>query len=407
MRQPAAQFIVIKNYILKQLFYLHLFLLFFLPVANAQLIKRINGSTISSDALSKKINTLMDSANVSGMAVVVFNKNIPVFNKVFGLANVPKNDSLQPNSMLYAASFSKLVFTYVVLQLVQEKKLDLDKPLINYLRGSLVEYRIPGYKRGYQDLKNDERYKLFTARMCLAHTTGLPNWRWFEANKKLKIKFDPGTRYSYSGEGFYLLQFVIEQITGIDYETMVQQRVFIPLQMHNTSQVWQPFFDDKICYGHNNQGEPYELMKWKESSGAGSMTTTPADYTRFYTALIQGRGLSKASFKAMLTPQIRIRSLQQFGPDALVDSNTNDNIQLSYGLGVGLMQTLYGKAFFKEGHDEGWGHYSVCFVDMDIAIFIFTNNDNGESIFKELLSYAIGDEFTPWQWENYIPYNKK
>ena len=62
-------------------------------------------------------------------------------------------------------------------------------------------------------------------------------------------------------------------------------------------------------------------------------------------------------------------------------------------------------AFFKEGHDEGWGHYSICFPDKGIAIVIMTNNDNGESIFKELLATAIGDIFTPWEWENYIPYN--
>jgi len=37
---------------------------------------------------------------------------------------------------------------------------------------------------------------------------------------------------------------------------------------------------------------------------------------------------------------------------------------------------------------------------------MMTNNDNGESIFKELLATAIGDIFTPWQWENYIPYNQ-
>jgi serine-type D-Ala-D-Ala carboxypeptidase/endopeptidase len=38
---------------------------------------------------------------------------------------------------------------------------------------------------------------------------------------------------------------------------------------------------------------------------------------------------------------------------------------------------------------------------------IMTNNDNGESIFKELLAYSIGDIFTPWRWENYIPYQLK
>ena len=307
---------------------------------------------------------------------------------------------------MYAASFAKVVFACIVMQFVQEKVIDLDKPLVEYLTSPLVDYKIKGWKRGYQDLRNDDRYKKITARMCLDHTTGFPNWRWFEADKKMKIKFEPGSRYSYSGEGLYLLQFVISQITGKDYETISQERIFKPLEMTNTSQVWQQRFDNNICLGHNAKGEPYDLMKWNEASAGGSMSTTLADYTKFYTALIQGKGLSKASFNEMMHPQIRIRSRQQFGPDALIDSNENDAIELSYGLGIGLLKTPYGKAFFKEGHDDGWGHYSICFIDKGIAIIIMTNNDNGESIFKELLATAIGDIFTPWQWENYIPYNQ-
>jgi hypothetical protein len=73
---------------------------------------------------------------------------------------------------------------------------------------------------------------------------------------------------------------------------------------------------------------------------------------------------------------------------------------------VGVLITPYGKAFFKEGHDNGWGHYSICFTKEKIGIIIMTNNDNGERIFKELLEYAIGDIYTPWQWENYIPFDK-
>ena len=151
----------------------------------------------------------------------------------------------------------------------------------------------------------------------------------------------------------------------------------------------------------------YDLMKWQEASAGGSMSTTLEDFTTFYTTLISGTGLSKKSFNNMTITQVRIKSRRQFGPLAVVDSTENDNIRLGYGLGVGVFYTPFGRAFFKEGHDDGWGHYSICFLDKKIAILIMTNNDNGESIFKELLAYSIGDVFTPWRWENYIPYNQK
>ena len=134
------------------------------------------------------------------------------------------------------------------------------------------------------------------------------------------------------------------------------------------------------------------------------MSTTLADYVKFYTALMQHKGLRAASFQEMIRPQVRIRSKRQFGPDAGVDGSDNDLIQLSYGLGVGLLHSPQGWAFFKEGHDEGWGHYCICFPEQGIAVLIMTNTDTGESVFKDLLQSAIGDIYTPWQWENYIPF---
>jgi CubicO group peptidase (beta-lactamase class C family) len=372
-----------------------------------QNIKRIDGSKISADSLNTKVAYLMKAANVSGVAISVFNNNKPVYSKTFGLADVQKNIPFQSTSVMYAASFAKMVFAYIAMQYVQEKVIDLDKPLVEYLNKPLPDYKINGWNRGYHDLKNDKRYEKITARMCLNHTTGFPNWRWFETDRKLKFIFDPGTRYSYSGEGLYLLQFVIEQVTGKDYEIISQEKVFRPFNMPNTSQVWQARFDSSICYGHNAKGEPYELMKWKEASAGGSMSTTLDDYTKFYTAFIKRKGLSKKSFKAMTSPQVRIRSRKQFGHLSRIDSTDNDNIQLGYGLGVGVFKTPFGSAFFKEGHDDGWGHYSICFPNKKIAIVIMTNNDNGESIFSALLAYAIGDTFTPWQWEGYIPYDQK
>ena len=386
---------------------LFLFIFLITTISFAQTIKRIDGTKISVDSIEYKIDYLMKAANVSGVAVSVFNDNKPVFSKTFGLANVQKKEPLTQTSVMYGASFSKAVFAYIVMQFVDEKVIDLDKPLVQYLSKPLPEFEFNSKKRGYLDLQNDERYKKITARMCLSHTTGFPNWRWFEEDKKIKIKFDPGTRYSYSGEGLYLLQFVLEQITKKNFEDIAQEKVFKPLNMESTSYIWQQKFDTAICLGHNENGESYELNQTQNPNSAGSMSTTLFDYTKFFTALIKGQGISKKAFIEMTKPQVRIRSRSQFGPFAKIDGTNNDNIELSYGLGVGVFQTPYGRAFFKEGHDDGWGHYSISFPDKKIAIIIMTNNDNGESIFKELLAYTIGDTYTPWEWENYIPYDKK
>ncbi len=384
-----------------------LFIAIYVSATFGQSVNRINGSKISVDSLDRKINYLMKQANVSGLAISIFSDNNPVYSKSFGYSNTLTKKPLRNNSILVAASFSKMIFTYIILQLVSEKVLDLDKPLVNYLNKPLTEYQFTEENRGYKDIENYDRCKMITARMCLTHTTGFPNWRWFEDDSRIKFLFEPGTRYRYSGEGLFLLQFVIEQILGKDYETISQERVFNPLQMNHTSQIWKEQFDSLASFGHKANGEPYKLNKKIMPNAAGSMITSLADFTNFYAALIKGKGLKKNLFKAMTKLQVKIKSKRQFGPLSMVDSKDNDAIQLGYGLGVGVLSSPYGKAFFKEGNDDGWQHYSICFTDKKIAIVIMTNSDNGDSIFKELLDVAIGDKFTPWQWENYIPYDQQ
>ncbi len=105
--------------------------------------------------------------------------------------------------------------------------------------------------------------------------------------------------------------------------------------------------------------------------------------------------------------KLEINSKCQFPTISDASTNENQSIRLSYGLGWGLLNCKYGMAFFKEGHDDGWEHYNINFADKGISVVIMTNSSSGESIFKELLEKTIGDIYTPWKWERYIPYNFK
>lgn len=376
---------------------------------NNNTISRIDGTSISADSLTAYINSLITKVKVHGLAVSIINNNELVYQNYFGFSNAKKSESLTPGILFYGASLSKTVFADAVMQLVEENKIHLDTPLYKYLKQPLHTYRTNSFQRffgannfDYRNLKNDERYKLITARMCLSHTTGLPNWRWLEEDKKLKIKFAPGTRYNYSGEGMFLLQFVIEQITGKDFKDIALEKVLQPLQMNNSSFVWQRDYEGHYAVGHDAQGNDLRIPKSNICNAAGSMTTTLEDYTRFFQAVLKQ---DKQRYRELITPQVRIKSKQQFGPNAWIDTYENDSIQLSYGLGFGLFFTPYGKAFFKEGHLEGWQHYAVGFPDKGTGIVLLSNSDNAESIFKELLKVSIGNKYTPWYWENYIPYN--
>lgn len=106
------------------------------------------------------------------------------------------------------------VKAYMLLQLVDEGKLDLDAPL-----PALLPQALPAYDRrpwDFSHLANDERWRRLTPRILLTHSSGFANFRWLEPDRKLRFHFEPGTRYAYSGEGFYILQLVVERGLGLE-----------------------------------------------------------------------------------------------------------------------------------------------------------------------------------------------
>lgn len=371
-----------------------------------QQVKRLDGSEITTAQVDSTVVQLMDTANVTGLALAIINDDKIVHQKAYGFKNNENRALLDTTTIFYGASFSKAVFAYLTLLLVHEGTLSLDKPLYHYL-----DQALPKYDK-YKDLSQDEHWKLITARMCLGHTTGFPNWRFlnastgaFESEGKLAMYFTPGTKYAYSGEGIALLQMVIEKITGRKLEDLASEKVFNPIGMRRSSYVWEPHFEDDYAIGHDENENLLKKKKREKAGAAGSLETTIADYTRFILFVLQNQGLNEKYREHMLTPQIQINSKYQFPTISEETTLDNKSINLSYGLGWGLLACKYGKAFFKEGHDEGWQHYNINFVDKGISIIIMTNSSNGEMIFKELLEELIGDTFTPWVWERYIPYN--
>ncbi len=369
-------------------------------------INKLDGSKITTNEIDQIVTKLMDTANVQGLCLGVINNKKAVYIKAYGYKNKEKHELLDTSSILWAASFTKPVFALLTLTLVQEKILNLDKPIYKYLDKPLPEYEY------YADLANDERWKLITARMCLSHTTGLPNSRWTNVRTdeddtlgRLKIYFKPGTRYAYSGEGLKLLQLVEEEITGRTIEELAVEKIFKPIGMNRTGFIWYEKFNDNFATGHLENDTLHLNARRTIPNAAGSLVTTIYDYSKFVEYIMQGKGLNRKLRKQMISPQININSKYQFPTITDEITSENESIKLSYGLGWVLLKCKYGRAFFKEGYIDAWRHYTISFFDKGISIIIMTNSANGEKIFKELTEKIIGDTYSPWAWEKYIPYD--
>jgi CubicO group peptidase (beta-lactamase class C family) len=370
---------------------------------NAPTVKRLDGTTISAQEIDATVTRLMRAAKIPGAGIAIFNDRSVVYRKTYGVRDKKKNLPLTPDSVFTAASLTKSAFAYLVMQLVQEGVLSLDNPVYEYLPKPLPEYT---EYTDYKDLAGDDRYKKITARMLLDHTSGFPNWRRFNNDKKLNINFEPGSRFAYSGEGITLLQFVVETITDRSLAGLMREHIFVPFRMTRTSMIWEPRFETDFANAYDEQDRSLGPQRRKYPDAAGSMQTTLADYSRFLQAVMHGDGLKKETRDVMLAPQIQILSKHEFPSLSTEITDENESIRLSYGLGWGLYWTPYGKAFFKEGHDDGLRHYTVCFDKSGVGILIMTNSENGEGIYKELLETLLKNTYTPVEWEGFTPYNQ-
>ncbi|WP_426277819.1 serine hydrolase domain-containing protein [Chryseobacterium sp. S-02] len=382
---------------MKKLFTL-VFLIWIFPLIAQKNIKirHLNGKTIDSQILQQRLSRLVDSAKIAGLQVAIVNQNKVIYSASFGYKDIENKKKLNDSTVMYAASLTKPVSTYIFMRLVEKGIFSLDQPVYKYLKKPIGEYT------KWKDLAEDPgAFKLITPRMLLSHTSGMPVLRSLYGNK-VNLIAKPGEKFYYSNEGINFLGFMIEEYTGKKLEDIAREEVFEPLQMRHTDMIWQSKFEDNFSNAYFKDGKKYGSERRESSRAAGSMSTTANDYANFMINLMKEKGLSDKAYLEMLKPQIMIKSKRGFGP--LKDSITNENdvINLAWGLGVGLFRSPFGKAFFHTGHGEANQNYTVAFPESGIAVIILSNSENFEKNNRQILKLCIGDTYSPLKWLGHL-----
>lgn len=336
----------------------------------------------------------MQREKVNGMALAIIRGGEVAHVQAFGKRSVEQDLPLTPYTIMYGASLTKTAFAYTVLQLVDEGKLDLDASVAD-----LLPQPLPSYGRDYSDLASDDRWRNLTPRIILTHSTGFANFPRFDPDGRLQFHFDPGARYSYSGEGFRILQLTVEENLGIDTGEEMQARVFDRFGMTDTSMVWRDRYAENYADTYDPDGALVPHDRRDEPDAAGSMDTSIADQARMFAGIVRGDGLTEASRAEMVRAQLPITSPHQFPTlDPTVDPR-NAGIGLAAGLGVVTFEGPQGKVWFKGGHDDGTGNMAVCVEATRDCVVLLSNDVRAERIYPELVEAVLGDTGLPWRWE--------
>ncbi len=322
--------------------------------------------------LERVIPALLDSGEVSGLQIAIVADAKLAWTRGFGVRSAETGVPVDEGTVFEAASLSKPVFAYGVLKLVDQGVLDLDTPLAQYW--------------AYEDAAHDERNKKITARMVLSHTPGFPNWR--PRDGKLTINFEPGSKFSYSGEGFVFLQRVVEHLTGEPLNVFMKRAVLDPLGMTRSSYIWEESFAENHAVPHRSAGAAQEKQS-PEGSGnaAASLHTTASDFARFMIAVMKGTGLSEKLAREMLVPQIEV------------------DPGVSWGLGTGLEDSALGRGFWHWGHNDGYRVYTLAYRDSGYGVVWFSNSSNGMTILEALVDLGVGGAHPSLAWLDYEQFN--
>jgi CubicO group peptidase (beta-lactamase class C family) len=291
------------------------------------------------------------------------------------------NDPVDENTLFEAGSVSKTVFAYAVMKLCEKGVLELDRPLASYVSERWIT--------------DDPRFEQITARQVLSHTTGLPNWR--SADEPLRIHFDPGTQWQYSGEGYSYLQLVVAHLTGrvstescetmydgltvcpTDIDAYLKANLLRPFGMATSGYVWETR-PPIAAAGHDSDGVPNERA-WSNPimaarfGAAGGLSTSAVEYARFLIEVLDPKPsdafrLAAATRAEMLRPQVKV------------------NETSSWALGWLLFHGENGNVLSHDGDNPGYKSFVLASAASKAGYVMFTNGDNGAEVIGKL---AFGD----------------
>lgn len=321
---------------------------------NGRTIRTIQGNKVYITDLDSFIQNQIDSLKISGLSIAIIRNNKIVYQGGFGVKNLITKEKVTYKTLFEICSLSKPVFAYFVMLQVEKGILDLDTPLYKYLP--------------YKDIENDARHKLITARMVLTHTSGLPNWRE-QTNGELKILFEPGTAFGYSGEGYQYLKDVLNHLLKVDdkgLNDIFQKEVVKPLGLEFMHFTWENSFASLKAYGHRD-GTPTDngaqlLGDRDDTFGAGySLHATSTDYAKFLIYLMNPDAKHKVMIEKMLQPQNNL---------------PNEKGELHRSIAFPIKKVGNYFRYYHSGNNGDFRAYFHFYKEKDFGIVMLSNSDS-------------------------------
>jgi CubicO group peptidase (beta-lactamase class C family) len=346
--------------------------------------------------LDEYIEQAMKDWNVQGTAVTIVKNGQVILAKGYGYRDKDKKLPVTPQTLFAIGSCTKAFTSAAVCMLVDEGKIDLDKPVITYM---------PTFK-----MQDDYVTMNMTPRDLMTHRSGLPRHDlvWYGSDKTRKEMFDvlrylePSkpfrTTFQYQNLMYMTAGYLVEQVSGKLWEDFVKERIFTHLEMINSNfsvHVSQTAPDYALPYMEEKDGK-IKLMPFRQSDAIGPAGTINSNVTDMANWLIMQLNKGKFKDKEIVSEAMM---KQMHTPYVTIQSNPTKEVYFnSYGMGWFI--TSY-KGHFRVEHGGNIDGFSanVGMLPMDSIGVVVLTNMNGtlltsiirNTVFDRLLNLEDSD----------------
>lgn len=313
----------------------------------------------------------------AAISIGVIRDGTLVWNGIFGEQG--QSIAATNKTMFNVASLAKPITAELTMRLVSAGKISLDE----IVSDTFVD----------ADLVDDPRHRKLTPRLLLSHQSGLPNWRFDRSAMKLAFIADPGTAFTYSGEGYEYLRRFIEKKTGRSFESLVQQIVFDPIGMKQSSFSEHDWMRGNIAQPKNRDGEYKgpDLQKTGKPNAADNLFTTVEDYAAFMLSMVRNDSLSREVADQRQRVQIVMPPVSACQPktwqSGVPDCPTVTNFTL------GWTAYHFGERVVLSNSGMDWGEFALVYIDAKTrdGMLFFVNGGNGVPVVMDAMALLDAD----------------
>lgn len=308
------------------------------------------------ERIHTRVREEMNRQKIPGLGLLVVEKGKVILAQGYGLANVELDSPVTAQTMFQSGSIGKQFTAVAVMLQVEDGKLGLDDPVSKWIPGTPKDW------------------KQMTIRHLLTHTSGIPeaeishldlqrnytDAQLVEEALKLKLKFVPGTRWSYSNTGYDLLGTIIRKTSGKLYGDVLKERVFGPLGMKTARVISEEDIVMKRAAGYQWVKGELKNQEWvapsHNTSAAGALYLSIEDYVAWDAGL---------RTRAILKPE----SWAEIYEPARVDYAERP----PYGFGWEIMQHGGQRHYRHGGGWQGFATYILHSGPDDLTVVVLCN----------------------------------